>query len=139
MSLLVDTRNVALADSRNMAGAVELPLHCAQVTDMDQQGQSYWHAGCPPNDSRIQSWQARLRCYDLVLDSLSVFEERCVSTKQSAGTLDDPETVRTHAYELAFMAEDEMFHSVLYDWLIHRGLADELLEVRCVTKRLAHS
>ena len=42
---------------------------------------------------------------------------------------DDPETVRTHAYELAFSADDEMFHSTLYDWLIGRGIADELLEV----------
>jgi nuclear pore complex protein Nup155 len=38
--------------------------------------------------------------------------------------------VRSHAYELAFASEDEMFHSTLYDWLIEKGLADELLEVR---------
>lgn len=43
--------------------------------------------------------------------------------------MDDPETVRTHAYELAFSSTDEMFHSTMYDWLIDRGLADELLEV----------
>lgn len=42
---------------------------------------------------------------------------------------DDPETVRAHAYELSFASEDEMFHSTLYDWLIQRGVADELLEV----------
>ena len=43
--------------------------------------------------------------------------------------MDDPETVRGHAYELTFASEDEMFHSTLYDWLIGRGMADELLEV----------
>ncbi|TCD69902.1 hypothetical protein EIP91_005726 [Steccherinum ochraceum] len=112
-------------------GAVELPLHCADVEDSDQQGRGFWHSGCPPNDIREPLWQARLRCYDLVLDSLSVFEEQCGKVPSSGG-LDDPETVRTHAYELAFASEDEMFHSVLYDWLIQRGLADELLEMRPV-------
>ena len=43
--------------------------------------------------------------------------------------MDDPETIRTHAYEFAFSSTDEMFHSTMYDWLIDRGLADELLEV----------
>lgn len=44
--------------------------------------------------------------------------------------LDDPETIRSHAYELSFVSEDEIFHSTLYDWLISRNLADDLLEVR---------
>ncbi|THH34060.1 hypothetical protein EUX98_g164 [Antrodiella citrinella] len=112
-------------------GAVELPLHCAQVADADQQGRGYWVAGCPPNDARIQLWQARLRCYDLILDTLSVFEEHCTNAK-SAGGLDDPDSVRAHAYDLAFGSDDEIFHSVLYGWLIQRGLADELLEMRPV-------
>ncbi|KAI0374276.1 nucleoporin [Pilatotrama ljubarskyi] len=111
-------------------GAVELPLHCAQVFDTDLQGQEYWIAGCPVNDSRAQFWERRKHCYELVLDSLSVFEERCAPTKQSPSQADDPETVRAHAYELAFASEDEMFHSTLYNWLIGRGMADELLEMR---------
>ncbi|KAL1952061.1 hypothetical protein VTO73DRAFT_1210 [Trametes versicolor] len=109
-------------------GAVELPLHCAQAFDTDLQGQEYWIAGCPASDSRAQFWERRTHCYELVLDSLSVFEERSTSGKPSAS--DDPETVRGHAYELAFASEDEMFHSTLYDWLIERGMADELLEMR---------
>ena len=47
--------------------------------------------------------------------------------------MDDPETVRGHAYELTFASEDEMFHSTLYEWLIGRGMADELLEVGLYT------
>ena len=112
-----------------MLGAVELPLYCAQAFDTDTQGQEYWIAGFPVNDARAQFWERRRHCYELVLDSLSVFEERCGSTKQSSGQVDDPENVRGHAYELAFASEDEMFHSTLYDWLIGRGIADELLEV----------
>ncbi|KAH9857879.1 nucleoporin [Lenzites betulinus] len=111
-------------------GAVELPLHCAQASDTELLGQEYWIAGCPASDPRSQHWERRKRCYELVLDSLSVFEERCVASKQSSSLSDDPETVRGHAYELAFASEDEMFHSTLYDWLIERSMADELLEMR---------
>lgn len=110
-----------------------MPLHCAQVYDVDGQGQEHWLAGFPANDQRAKYWQRRSHCYDLVLDSLSVFEERSNAAKQSTdpnSAGDDPERVRGHAYELAFECEDEMFHSTLYDWLIARGMADELLEVR---------
>jgi nuclear pore complex protein Nup155 len=98
-------------------------------------GLEHWHAGLPANDSRMEFTERRLRCYDLVLDSLLVFEEKCTKTKTSTtdiAVVDDPEAVRSHAYELAFSSEDEMFHSTLYDWLISRNLADDLLEVRDV-------
>jgi hypothetical protein len=65
-----------------------------------------------------------------VLDSLTVFEERASAAAGTIGLSEDPEVVRSHAYELSFSSEDEMFHSTLYDWLIHRQLADDLLEVR---------
>jgi len=68
------------------------------------------------------------------MDSLTTFEGKCTVVKSTipdnAFVSDDPETVRSHAYELAFGSEDEMFHSTLYDWLIERNLADDLLEVR---------
>jgi nuclear pore complex protein Nup155 len=113
------------------AGAIELPLSCAQILDPDNIGLEHWLAGAPPNDSRSEYSDRRIQCYDLVLDSLNVFEEKSAKGP-SAGAVDDPETVRTHAYELAFTSDDdEMFHSTMYDWLIDRGLADELLEV-CV-------
>ena len=67
----------------------------------------------------------RRDCYDLVLHSLSVFEELC--TKNPGR--DDLEDVRNHAYQLAFSAEDAMFHSQLYDWMVGRGMTDTLLEV----------
>lgn len=116
-----------------LQGAIELPLYCAQVYDADGQGHEYWAAGMSENDPRAEFWQKRANCYDLVLDSLTVFEDRVTAAKQpGAAGLDDSAAVRTHAYELAFQAEDEMFHSTLYDWLIQRGLADELLEMRPV-------
>jgi nuclear pore complex protein Nup155 len=104
-----------------------LPLYCAQVFDIDGQGMESWAAGCPPSDPRTEFWKRRGNCYDLVLDSLSHFEELAEKAPK-----DDVEAVRTHAYALAFASEDEMFHSTLYDWLITRGMADELLEMRPV-------
>ena len=96
---------------------------------MDAQGAEFWAAGCPTNDSRVEFWQRRSHCYDLVLDSLSSFEDLI---KNLPSPSEDLEAVRTHAYALAFASDDEMFHSTLYDWLISRGLADELLEMRPV-------
>ncbi|KAL6309880.1 nucleoporin [Sparassis latifolia] len=115
-------------------GAIQLPLHCAVTFDTDGKGKEYWLAGCPANDRRAKYWERRMNCYDLVLDSLSVFEERGIAAKSDAQavTTDDPDTVRIHAYELAFASDDEIFHSTLYDWLIKRGMADELLEMRPV-------
>ena len=81
--------------------------------------------------ARAKFWELRKRCYDLVLQSLQRFEDKSAESSKTPGTgqADDPEVARSHAYELAFSSEDELFHSTLYDWLISRGLADELLEV----------
>ncbi|KAJ6621663.1 nucleoporin [Mycena sp. CBHHK59/15] len=110
-------------------GTVELPLTCARIVDADNVGLQCWASGQPPNDL----CEYRSRCYALVLDSLTVFEEKNADNKAPIGTLppsEDPEVVRSHAYELSFSSEDEMFHSTLYDWLIYRQLADDLLEMR---------
>jgi nuclear pore complex protein Nup155 len=119
-------------------GAIELPLHCAEALDADGLGKEYWHtvpdppkpsdghghSNSPPDDPRRPAWERRVQCYDLVLDSLETFENKVASGD------DATERVRAHAYELAFLSTDEIFHSRLYEWLISRGLADELLEVR---------
>ncbi|KAF8846309.1 nucleoporin [Paxillus ammoniavirescens] len=108
-------------------GAVELPLSCAQAVDPDNIGLEYWLSGCPPNDDRAIFLERRSNCYQLVLDSLNAFEEKA---SQSQAAAEDADTIRNHAYTLAFSSDDVMFHSTLYDWLIDRGLADELLAMR---------
>jgi nuclear pore complex protein Nup155 len=116
-------------------GAIELALYCAEVLDADGLGKEYWQAVLPEldrqgrninasDDPRKLSWERRARCYDLVLDSLETFENKAASGDDTA------ERVRAHAYEISFASTDEIFHSRLYEWLISRGLADELLEVR---------
>jgi hypothetical protein len=116
-------------------GAIELPLHCAEALDADGLGKEYWQTvplpdpsggTNAPDDARRPAWERRAHCYDLVLDSLEAFENRATSGAGDGGV----EQVRAHAYELAFASTDEIFHSRLYGWLISRGLADELLEVR---------
>ncbi|KAL0578729.1 hypothetical protein V5O48_003285 [Marasmius crinis-equi] len=103
-------------------GAVELPLTCAQVFDQDNVGFEYWQSGSTADDQRRLAYEKRLHCYELILDSLSVFEQ----------TNDSPEleAVKAQAYDLSFMSDDPMFHSTLYEWLIGRQLADDLLEIR---------
>ncbi|KAF8632618.1 hypothetical protein AX15_001820 [Amanita polypyramis BW_CC] len=128
-------------------GAILLPLTCAKVFDPDNLGLEYWLTsatsarvpgpeGPVTEDLRAPSFGTRMLCYDLVKDSLTVFEQKCNAppndqTDQSSISVDDdPATTKNHAYELAFASDDEMFHSVLYDWLIGRNLADDLLEMR---------
>jgi nuclear pore complex protein Nup155 len=111
-------------------GTVDLPLKSAQVLDPDRIGLDFWRAGSPANDPRFEICERRLRCYDLVLNSLTVFEEKMTNPKVPEEIAIESEAVRNHAYELSFASDDEMFHSTLYDWLIKRGVADELLEVR---------
>jgi nuclear pore complex protein Nup155 len=121
-------------------GAIELPLYCAEALDNDGLGKEYWQTvplpessnafdgqrrnNNAPDDPRRPAWQQRAKCYDLGLDSLETFGNKAASGDDVA------ERVRAHAYELAFGSTDEIFHSRLYEWLISRGLADELLEVR---------
>lgn len=83
----------------------------------------------PSNDTRSELYKKRLSCYELVLDSLSVFETKCNEPTASAEALAEADAVRSHAYDLAFASKDQIFHSTLYDWLIIRQLADDLLEV----------
>jgi nuclear pore complex protein Nup155 len=112
-------------------GAVELPLTCAKILDPDNAGIDYWREGSPENDSRSQLSQQRQQCYELVLNCLAAFEGACAATAQAGGsTADEAQGVRMSAYEMAFSSDDEMFHSTLYDWLIKRGVADELLDIR---------
>lgn len=104
---------------------MDLPLECAAVADADNIGAEYWSAGCPANDSRADLLKSRTQCYDLVLHSLSVFDEQCNKNP----TRQDLEEVRNHAYDTAFSSDDPVFHSHLYDWMVRQGMTDALLEV----------
>lgn len=111
-------------------GAIELPLQCAQDVDPDNIGMEYWDAGSPSNDPRVDVLEKRLRCYDLVLDSLDVFEtQSSQAVGGEAKLVESLYEVRDRAYELALASHDPIFHSCLYEWLIRKGMTDALLEV----------
>ncbi|KAJ3721481.1 nucleoporin [Lentinula raphanica] len=115
-------------------GAIELPLVCARVFDSDNIGMDYWRSGMTSDGPSRLAYEERLRCYELVLDSLTVFEQHISDPSSAKVPLspDEHEAVKDHAYKLSFSSDDEMFHSTLYDWLISRQLADDLLEV-CIS------
>jgi nuclear pore complex protein Nup155 len=96
-------------------------------------GVEFWAAGSPANDPRAEYYERRLLCYDLALDSLSVFERKSAELGAMNGAggegKQDADTIRLHAYQLTLASEDPLFHSSFYDWLIGKGLADELLDV----------
>ena len=108
---------------------MELPLHFARAVDTDESGYQFWLAGKPEQDPRSEALERRLRCYDLVLDSLSVFGERSNVRQPKAGVDNAAIEVRDFAYNTAFASEDPVFHSHLYTWMIENGMADALLEV----------
>ena len=111
------------------AGAIELPLRCAQDWDVTRAGYDHWQAGCPSNDPRVNAYNLRLRCYDLVLETLQAFDTLQTATSGSEAP-DELEVISQAAYRIAIGSQDPVFHSHLYDWLIKRGAAEELLEVR---------
>ena len=86
-------------------------------------GLEYWLSGCPEGDPRHDIYDKRLQCYDLVLDSLSVFngENKLSDSSQNQDARD--------IHDLIFNADDPIFHSHLYDWFIGQGMINILLEV----------
>ena len=113
-------------------GAVELPLRCAQEWDADKSGQAHWLDGCPPQDPRTTAYSLRQQCYDLVLECLQGFDDLVAAAKGPSGSdivVNDSEAVADAAYQTALRSKDAIFHSTLYDWLVERGSADELLDV----------
>ncbi|KAG9222729.1 hypothetical protein CCMSSC00406_0004643 [Pleurotus cornucopiae] len=107
-------------------GAIELPLICAKAMDANNVASDAWYSGSATTEENKAICELRHGCYDLVLDSLQVFEEQHAASVDSR----EQEAVRTHAFELAFASDDEIFHSALYDWFIEHGMVDDLLELR---------
>ncbi|KAJ4002393.1 nucleoporin [Lentinula boryana] len=113
-------------------GAIELPLVCARVFDSDNIGMDFWRSGANSDGPSRSAYEQRSQCYELILDSLSVFEQHINDPSSAKIPLspEEHEAVKDHAYKLSFSSDDEMFQSTLYDWLISRQLADDLLEIR---------
>lgn len=80
----------------------------------------------------MAAYDLRLRCYDLVLETLQSFDTFTIQARGPSGNdvvVDESEIVSQTAYRTAIGSQDPVFHSHLYDWLIKRGSAEDLLEV----------
>jgi hypothetical protein len=137
------------------SGAIELPLRCATAWDPDNQAlewraparsllehnaspagtvvtlHPHGPAGVPDHATALQeAWEIRMRCYELALGSLGLFNEA-----QNVSGDEDFESVhqlREEAWNAAFSSPDSAFHARLYDWCMERGLADILRNVGAV-------
>ncbi|KAH7340172.1 Non-repetitive/WGA-negative nucleoporin C-terminal-domain-containing protein [Rhizoctonia solani] len=112
-------------------GAVQLPLQCAKDWDVDNHGRDYWQSERLSGDERRTAYKLRKECYQLVTETLSVFDEAYEKSQgKEDGNAGDAEAVRKNAYQLALGSDDPMFHAELYDWLVSQGRTDDLLEIR---------
>jgi len=60
---------------------------------------------------------------------LTTFDNRVADAIKKGQPAGEQEAAQTRAYQLAFESQDRPFHSFFYDWLISRGMTEELLEV----------
>lgn len=127
-------------------GAIELPLKWASDIDPDDRASDFVKDGQHPSDQRKPLHDARLGCYNLVIEALIDLDEKldkataagnCKSLFQIPVYLEekadrvasDAEEQRAEAYALALASDDELFHFYLYDWHVARNLSEQLLDV----------
>lgn len=115
-------------------GSVELAITCANAWDPEERGLSWWRDGQPRNDSRAPSWEPRNFCYERILESLQSSDEllnhAVEQGSKSSIPPEEADSLRRNAYARALALPDGALQYKLYDWLIERGLTDQLLEVR---------
>ncbi|KAG2215060.1 hypothetical protein INT45_006297, partial [Circinella minor] len=111
------------AQQRFHVGCVELPLERAKKIDPQQQGLAYMEAKNPPGDARLQFYQGRMQCYQLVFHALASVK----SLLQSGNT---NEVYVAHVFSTALTHnKDKLFHYALYHWFQQKGMMSELLAV----------
>ncbi|KAK0530039.1 hypothetical protein OC834_003460 [Tilletia horrida] len=81
--------------------------------------------------------EKRNACYALVLEMLKVVDDALDSAEQlpennsnRIAEIRKATELRLDAYELALDQNDRLFHWRLYDWLLERGMTEQLLQVR---------
>lgn len=115
-------------------GSVKLPLERAKRIDPEGQAQPAPIEGKPADDSRVQLYEARMRCYRHVFNALSKVKK----ILDSGGKVEEgqrlPMTKNPHAYASEVFAAalsypDKLFHYSLYRWYMDNDMKNELLSV----------
>lgn len=128
------------------AGAVQLCLNKARESDRGGRALTWIQEGRPSEvtdpglgemaaantlqDKRIEAFEFRRRCYDLVHQViLSVERSRMESPDMVDGHLTLAGRRREEAADEIDTSDDEVFQTDLYDWYLQENRSDRLLEV----------
>jgi len=128
-------------------GVVELSLYAALKRDPQGLALHFYRNGEPHGDAQgEEAFIARQQCYKCILDSLQRLLVMKTAPSQSPGRpsrpgpppAPDPNALTQHEAEehmeevLSFSLSygDELWHIVVYQWLIDNALTDRLLEIK---------
>ncbi|XP_014679572.1 PREDICTED: nuclear pore complex protein Nup155-like, partial [Priapulus caudatus] len=129
------------------AGVVDICLTAATKRDPRGLALHYYKNGEPPDDQQgMEAFAIRSDCYACITDTLRRLLEICMQHPQapSVPVAPGPPPAPDHnrltpaqaeqqmekMLQMALKSEDELFHMVLYDWLLEMELTDKLLEIK---------
>lgn len=106
-------------------GGIDLALHRAHTVDKDNLALAYVKGGLLAGDVGNAKLQERNRYYEIALDSLRDLHSKVSEqpTQSTLNMLDD-------AFLRALSSEDELFHHVLYSWMLSVGMGERLLDIQ---------
>ncbi|RAL07213.1 putative non-repetitive nucleoporin [Aspergillus homomorphus CBS 101889] len=111
------------------AGAIQLALNVAARSDKANLALAWLVDGRPAGDTRIESFQYRKQCYDLIFKVIIAVDQH---TAKDIGVVDGQLTViakrRNEAYGVVSDSKDEVFLTTLYDWYLEQGWSERLLQ-----------
>ncbi|CAO3624288.1 unnamed protein product [Cunninghamella echinulata] len=120
-------------------GVIEFALERARKLDPHEKGLLYMESKMRPGDSRVQSYDLRLRCYDHIFVTLTEIKnlqsdkgynnisER--NDNSNSGGNMDPNTLFDAILQRALSHDDKLFHYTLYQWFLQNDRSRELLWV----------
>ncbi len=112
-------------------GIVELLLDAANKQDPAGLGLSYYLDGDRPiSDSRLEFYNRRIKFYYNLFSVLNgSLPAMSPSKSRKLDSAVDPVAEQNEAFKRAITSKDELFHYILYEWLIEQGKYDRLLQI----------
>jgi nuclear pore complex protein Nup155 len=122
-------------------GALELSLIRAKEGDPSGIAVAYYNDGSPAGDSREIVYKDRLECYFCIFQLIEDLNEEIRTMKTGIQrshdgdkyiplSIGDVEKTKSVIFQKITMSEDELFHFILYSWLLDKRAFDDLLEIQ---------